>query len=230
MKIVINIFCLAATLLIFYSCTVTKRHFGGGYHVEWKKKWNEDESMAKSKKAETDTLDALSTLVSKADLNQGSSQKETGSSEKEIETATEEPVVNEPKKLDQTASYDGLITDNESVPEVKADSAADELPKDAAPKKKVEKLTWVSFAFLLAGIGFGLLPVSLFTSLTLPLILLALLFLIAFINAVSSAMRIKRTPDKYKAKGFTWLMVFFCSLGLAFALVFLITNTLFPVY
>lgn len=226
MKIIIHLFCLGAILLILDSCTVTKRHFGGGYHVEWKKNWKESgHSVAEKSTIESDTLLAQVEPASKSDTEKSPSRKEvkaTGSetiSEKELEVLNEEPI-SEPTIQDQVVSQDGLNTEDEIVrEEVRSMTTNDELPKNPEVKKKVEPLTWVAFAFLLAGIGFGLLPAALFSSVALPIVLFFLLFLIAFINAVSSALRIKRNPDKYKAKPFSWLVLFFTSLGFALALI-----------
>ncbi len=224
MKIIIQLFCLGAVLFIFDSCTVTKRHFGGGYHVEWKKKWNEEDgAVAKKQDVVSDTLYAQTTPVSKSDSEKSASKKEERvitsgtSSENEAETVNEETLVVEPTVQEETVFQDGLITEEPTIKkDIQEDSSTDEQKKEV--KKKVEPLTWVAFAFLLAGIGFGLLPAALFSSVALPLVLLFLLFLIAFINAVSSAMRVKRNPEKYKAKPFTWIVLFFTSLGFAFLL------------
>ncbi|WP_343631284.1 hypothetical protein [Fluviicola sp.] len=224
MKIISNIFFLVAVLLVFDSCTITKRHFGSGYHVEWNKKWKENEaaSVAEKQDAPSDTLYAQATPVSKPDSDKLPSKKEPKvvviETVSEKEGVTENLTVGETGIAEKTVQ-DGITSGDETVQEqVKTATAADDQPTDAAPKKKVEPLTWVAFAFLLAGIGFGFLPLSLFSSFALPLILFFLFFLIAFINAVSSAIRIKRNPEKYKAKGFTWLVLVLSSICFVYAL------------
>lgn len=227
MKITFQLFCIGSILAVLNACTITKRHSMPGYHVEWKKNWKEtDRSTAKTGTAVPDTLNARTAMVSK-----------TGTSS-EIhsvhgilpgsETKSDTPVMHESVAADRVYSQDE-INREERVSE--REEANKEEVKDASVpevKKKVEPLTWVALAFFLAGVGFGLLPASLFSSLTLPLILLALLLFVAFVNAVSSASRVKRNPEKYKGKEFTWIMVFLCSLGFAAALVFLLSNFLFP--
>ncbi|WP_430405430.1 hypothetical protein [Fluviicola sp.] len=37
----LNLLLLFCTSIIFCSCTITKRHFGNGYHIEWKRKYQE---------------------------------------------------------------------------------------------------------------------------------------------------------------------------------------------
>lgn len=229
MKIVINVFCVAAVLSVFHSCTVTKRHFGGGYHVEWNKKWKENETVAVAKKqdAPSDTLYAQTAPVSKPDSDKLSSKKEpkamVAETDSEKEVLTENLTVAETEIADKTASRDGITFENKTIQqEIKTDVSADDQPKDAAPKKKVEPLTWVACSFLIAGIGFGFLPMSLFSSFALPMILFFLFFLIAFINAVSSVIRIKRNPDKYKAKEFTWFVLVLSSVCFVYSLVTLL--------
>ncbi|MNK01801.1 hypothetical protein D3C87_196090 [compost metagenome] len=237
MKIILQLLCIGSLLAAFSSCTITKRHSSPGYYVEWKKNWKEGEK-ATAKKQETisDTLYAQTLPVVNTD------KYEVRSSKKEAKTATVESsvipesegetttqIIHEPENRNEVHFRDGITTADEIIREEVKNEAPGEVNKPQA-KKKVEPLTWVAFVFLMLAVGVGLLPVTLFSSLTLPMILFAFLFLIAFINAVSSAMRIKRNPDKYKAKWFTWLVVFFCSLGFAFALIFLIANALFPAY
>lgn len=235
MKIILQFLCVGSILAVLNSCTITKRHSGSGYHVEWKKNWKEsDQSGIKKQEAASDTVYAQANSVSKADRahETHSAPKERKSAAAETasgsENETDLSVIREAATSERVYSQDGInAEDQETVRE----EAREEVLKDVAKpeaKKKVEPLTWVALAFFLAGIGFGLLPASLFSSLMLPLILLTLLLLIAFINAVSSAMRIKRNPEKYKAKEFTWIMAFFCSLGFALALILLVAGVLFP--
>jgi hypothetical protein len=223
MKILINLLCLVAALFIFDSCTVTKRHFGGGYHVEWKKKWNDekDQSVAKKQDQASDTLYVHATTVpqpspykmERLDEKDGRSVVTDHTGLKEQES------VDKPAAQNDEFSRDEIISSDETYPdEVKTASSTDDQPSVSEPKKKVEPLTWVAFAFLIAGIGFGFLPMALFSSFALPLILFFLLFLIAFINAVSSAIRISKNPEKYKAKAFTWIVLVFSSIGFVYAL------------
>lgn len=220
---IIYLFCLAVTLFIFDSCTITKRHFGGGYHVEWKKKWNDekDQSVAKKQEPASDTLYAHATTVPQP----GPDKMERLDEKDSRPVVTDHAGLNEKESVDKqvaqndSPSHDGITSGDETYrEEVQKDVSTDDQPADSAPKKKVEPLTWVAFAFLIAGIGFGFLPMALFSSFALPLILFFLLFLIAFINAVSSALRIHRNPEKYKAKAFTWIVLLFSSIGFVYTL------------
>ncbi|TSJ44895.1 hypothetical protein [Fluviicola chungangensis] len=234
MKIIANLFCFTTILIVFNSCTITKRHFGGGYHVEWKKKWNtEEESVAKKGTMESDTVYALAAPVSKSDeAGPGYSKKKEKVTVSETTSGSESETVSGPANSESThqsytSSQDEVITDAEIIREETAEVYSVDITKPE-PARKVETLTWVAFGFLLAATVVALLPAAWFSGFTLILVVFVLLLLIAFINAIGSAIRVKRNPEKYKAKGFTWLMVFFCSLGLAFALVLLLLNAFYP--
>ena len=248
MKIITRFICLAAILLMFDSCTISKRHFGGGYHVEWKKKWNEstadlqsprikeDTSIAKKQAAESDTLYAQTTPVSKSDSEKYSSKEQVEQVATHVSAAPEEnePLNEVPVEL---AVQDGPISSDQPLAnettdqtQVQTDHTNEEESSVYMKKRpRVEPLTWVALGFLTAAIALGLLPASLI-SVSLFSILFALLLLIAFINAVSSAIRVKRFPDNYKAKGLTWLVLVLCSIGFAYALIQLILIAFVPVY
>lgn len=226
MKIITSLFCFTTILIVFNSCTITKRHFGGGYHVEWKKKWNtEEESVAKKGTIESDTVYALVTPVSKVDTRLN---EETGRSFMAKAPTENSAVTDESTKSDRVVFQDEPMIQSEVVQdEMKTNSSRHESVKDVEVKRKVEPLTWVALGFMAAAIALAFMPASII-SLSLFTVIFTILLLIAFINAVSSAIRIKRNPEKYKAKAFTWIILFLCSLLFAFSLVVLIMNTWFP--
>ena len=236
MKIITHLFCLVAVLFILDSCTITKRHFGGGYHVEWKKKWNEEDgAVAKKNNLESDTLYAQTTPVSKSDSEKPSSKEKVGQAASEVSVTPEK---NEPLSQTSTeiSAQDAPISSdqpavNETTDQTRVETGAPSEGQSTYMKKKprVEPLTWVAMGFLTAAIALALMPATLI-SVSLFSILFALLLLIAFINAVSSAIRVKRFPENYKAKGLTWLVLVLCSIGFAYALIQLILIAFVPAY
>ncbi len=191
---------LLFTLLSFcmlFACTITKRHFGSGYHIEWKRNLDE-------KKNDENPQEKLPLEVS-----------ELRESSEEIE-ATESDVVTPEVSLKEIKEDTASLTDGRKVnktvgmqcvaPQQQVDNLSLQDQGEPAPevKKKTEPLTWVSLA-LLFGIGISIILISIFSSF-LYLGTGAFIFglvLVMFICSLISLIRVIRHPDRYKNKGLT---------------------------
>ncbi|MNJ83018.1 hypothetical protein D3C87_04320 [compost metagenome] len=210
---------LLFTLLSFcmlFACTITKRHFGSGYHIEWKRNLDE-------KKNDENPQEKLPLEVS-----------ELRASSEEIE-ATKSDVVTPEVSLKEIKEDTVSLTDGRKVnktvgmqcvtPQQQVDNLSLQDQGEPAPevKKKTEPLTWVSLA-LLFGIGISIILISVFSSFLYlgTGIFLSGLILVMFICSLISFIRIHRHPDRYKNKEMTNILFFFFSTCLIIAVLYLL--------
>lgn len=202
------------SLLLLVNCTITKRHFGPGYHVEWKKRYSKTEneidrlnitdSVKESSKTQ-DENDVISKIVSTDTMHRA----ELISSD-ELEVSIEEPETPVQSEINSVTKSDQI--------------SDDEVPVDE-PKRKVDPFTWAALGSLFLG-----LLLLLTIEFDLALGVLVGLGILMIIFSVISLIRIVRQPELYKAKGLTWT-VFFLSmavvgviLGILIIYLLIITN------
>lgn len=222
MKSISSLFYLGFFLLLVNSCTITKRHFGNGYHVEWKKHWDKtDESAASDELEKTDTLYAQGTISEMI--------REESLSVNEIESVIENKVpakttVSGTEEQTQNESGDKLISKEELIrEEVNTISQSTDYPDDYETKKRVEPLTWVAFSLFLLALAMFLIPLSFAAANASVLgLIFSLLILIAAVTALISWLHIKKDPSAYKGKTFTGIVLFFCSAGVGLAILTII--------
>ncbi|WP_294673111.1 hypothetical protein [uncultured Fluviicola sp.] len=197
-------------LLLLAGCTITKRHFGTGYHVEWKKSYSKteheayqlnvtdsgressvmpDENEEIPKVISTDTMHRAE-LIS-PDLLEISIEEPTGFSETPVQSEIK-PVI----------ESDQILGDEDAIDE---------------PKRKVEPFTWAALGALFLG-----LLLLLTISFDMVLGVLTGLGILLIIFSIISLIRIVRHPELYKAKGLTWTLFWLSMAGISGGLVILI--------
>jgi hypothetical protein len=198
------------SLLLLAGCTITKRHFGPGYHVEWKKSYSKtehevhqlnvtdsgrespvmpDENEEIPEVISTDTMHRAE-LIS-PDLLEIPIEEPTGFSEPPVQT--------------------------EIKPQIESDQISNgEVPIDE-PKRRVEPFTWAALGCILLG-----LLLLLTIEFDLALGVLTGLGILLIIFSIISLIRIVRHPELYKAKGLTWTLFWLSMAGIRGGLVILI--------
>ncbi|WP_300664682.1 hypothetical protein [Fluviicola sp.] len=199
---------LLFTLLSFcvlFACTITKRHFGAGYHVEWKrnleKKKTEENPERKFLLETTELIDSSeeAKVPESVPVSEGIPLKEID--EKMVSSADEQGMKRtiEKQHIASRQEESHRKVDNLSIQSL--DQPVSEV------KKKTEPLTWVSMGiFIGMGISIGLISVfSSFLYLGTGIFITGLV-LVLFICSLISFIRVSRHPDRYKNKGLTNFM------------------------
>ena len=186
------------SILLLVGCTITKRHFGPGYHVEWKK------SVSKTGN-EIDHLDVTDT---RKELSVVSEENEVISEEvipadslnnnESIYPDNSEILIEEPTKIFEVSvkwenepfvEYNHISNDEDAVDE---------------PKRKVELFTWISLGGLVLAIIF---IIMIFTiSMEFLFFFAAVHYFTFAISSMISVAQIRKNPSKYKGKGLTWTL------------------------
>ncbi|MGV3613580.1 MAG: hypothetical protein ACO1N0_21650 [Fluviicola sp.] len=192
-------------LLCLVACTITKRHFGPGYHVEWKK------SPTKTQNEPDD--------FNIADANQ-----EHSITSVDNEIGIEEVIPTDPtKEVIETIPLNNLkipIEDKTTVLEIQSERSNDSIQSDPTSndeelreeqKRIVEPFTWISLGGLVLTIIFAILILTM-SPMTIIWILAAVHNFIFVIGSMISVVHIRRNPSHYKGKGLTWALF---GLGLA---------------
>lgn len=180
-------------LLFLIGCTITKRHFGPGYHVEWKKSFFKEEK-------ETDMLNVIGT---KSELSAAPNNYEAipenilvdsiRSSEIPVDTIEKETSV--PETQTNLKSH---------IDRYKDDILDDEIPIEPE-ERKVEPFTWAALGCLILGGIMALL--SLVVSIPEITMVFTLACVVTFIIfSMVSVVHIHRNPGAYKAKGLSWAL------------------------
>ena len=152
--------------LILPSCTVTKRHFGSGYHVEWKKNFGKEKTF-ESKQSEIALREELTThqeeldqgLVVIPEVHTPEDKSRNESESIQIEAQKQLESIEKPKLID-SEKIRNPETIQQVEPELTSEQPRDEIK--GAPKK-TEPLTWVALTFVL-GLGLSCLLIALFSS------------------------------------------------------------------
>lgn len=186
------------SILFLTGCTITKRHFGPGYHVEWKKHYSGTEKKTEKQenwKEEYVRASDPSNAISGSEILKDSIQfAEANSSDIPLDT-DEQKTTNSEVQL--------KIKMNQSLISTKHISD-DDVPIDQ-PKRKVEPLTWVALGGILFGIFLSLLSFLV----TAPEIIWGVLFglcILVMVCTIVSVIRVIKHPEKYKGKGLTWTL------------------------
>lgn len=191
---------LAAGILLC-SCTITKRHFGNGYHIEWKRKYQESvpepdafKEISRQNDEEIDSVPQIREPEKSAEVQV-----------QEIEPVPEE--TNSPS-IRQT---DEVVFREKSVPsEIKAAPVAPaENPERTdnweEEDQTIHPLTWALISVLALGaVSFGLIIANIFF--VFGVIGFAFIGMILGIVALIS---LKRHPEKYRKKGLTRFFAIF---------------------
>lgn len=213
---------LLFTLLSFcmlFACTITKRHFGAGYHIEWKRNHSTEKKMSHpnndilseneflsdeelSKESSAERKEAWDSIV--PDISKESNDEVIVQGEKTFETSTIQ--LNKQKQLKELIDREKVIEDRITIEE---------------EPRKVEKFTWVTLTFLALGASL-LMVLSLIGFYSNPFgIVLIILGSLAMAFSIVSVVRIRKKPDRYKAKWLTWMLLGLSTIGIG-ALLFMI--------
>ena len=202
---------LLFTLLSFcllFACTITKRQFGAGYHVEWKRNLHEKHETKENENphgkfslevsevrdlAEEIKMPESDTIIPKIPLEEIKEHSVSAADEQELKIPVGTRCIASQLKLKEEQVTNPSSRDlNQPIPEA---------------KKKTEPLTWVSIIlFLGIGISVGLITIfSSFLYLGTGIFLTGLV-LVLFICSLISFIRVSRHPDRYKNKVLTRFM------------------------
>lgn len=184
------------SILLLVGCTITKRHFGPGYHIEWKKAYSQAEKEDEKEKP-VNLREDRPAVAENSIFQQIDS---VNSNTKQDEMLSEETV------LDEVPSHESVETETikttleriEKKTFFERDEAVNEI------QQKTEPLTWVSLVLLfVAGIALGMIAwygsiLFVGTGVVLTCLMIAM-----FVCSLISLIRIYRHPDRYKNKGLT---------------------------
>jgi len=209
------------SILVLVGCTITKRQFNSGYHIEWKKFHSKEKT--ESEKLNLTELKDDSSNEPEIELNSIlSSMDSIGLIPPENEElALDELALNETPSAEIEES-EPIEVQNPQIQEKRVEQGQDEVVDEV--ERKTEPLTWVSL-ILFFGIGIAAGLIAMYSSFFYlgAGIFLAGLAIILFICAFISFIRIHRHPERYKNKWFTKLMFFITILSLVAAGICLIT-------
>ncbi len=186
------------SILLLVGCTITKRHFGPGYHVEWKKSFSKtgneaDQSDVIDLRKESSMMQDESAVIPKEMISTDTMHRVELISPDQLESSIEKPT-----NLSQTP------VQPEIKPVIESDQISDdEVPVDE-PKRRVELFTWISLGGLALAIIF---IIMIFTiSMEFLFFFAAVHYFTFAISSMISVAQIRKNPSKYKGKGLTWTL------------------------
>ncbi len=188
------------SLLLLVSCTVTKRHSGPGYHVEWKKFYYKTESDVEKEKV-VNAKDDCPLESENSTTHQTDSLSYSNSQEEKI--ALEEGVLDE---ILISGTIENAETENPSQ-QIEKTSLPEKEEPEFQIKQRTEPLTWVSLILLfVAGIALGIIAAYGSILFVGAGILITCLMIAMFVCSLISVIRIHRDPIRYKNKGLTYFL------------------------
>jgi hypothetical protein len=202
------------SIFILVGCTITKRQFNSGYHIEWKKSYSKEkndldrQNLTDLKYDHSNNLEIQSeSMISLIDSVNLSPQKNESIADELVipETSSKEMEETEP------VEFQNPPIQEQRVPEIQ-NQVVDEV------ERKVEPFTWAALGSIFLGLLL-LLTIG-FTATTLGI--LTGIGLLACIFSIVSFIRILRKPTIYKAKGLTWTLFFLSMAGIGAALLILV--------
>ncbi len=213
MKLLIKV----SLILFLTSCTITKRHFGPGYHIEWK-------SYASSEKphSESSDIDLASNVIVEA--GPVGPEKEVSF---DLKTSSNNGIEEKAFSEQSSADHFNLVQDEVTVPEVAnvleekiVSQNVDDPGNETIVSKKMEKSTWFSLLFFfLIGIMTAIFSISGFLLTVGATAILFGLALGMFITSLIAVIRILRNPDRYKNRVLSFTVFFFSCTLLAIGLI-----------
>lgn len=200
MKLLVTV--LSISLLV--GCTITKRHFGPGYHVEWKKSVSKTENevdrltMTDSGR-ESSMVPDENEVIFEETISTDTMRRTELISPDQLEISIEEP-----------ADFSKTPAQSEIKPLIVSDRISDEKVPVEVPKRRVELFTWISLGSLILAVIFAILSLTL--AIGIPWIFAAVHYFGFVIFSMISVVQVRKNPSKYKGKGLTWTLF---GLGLA---------------
>lgn len=176
--------------IVFCSCTITKRHFGNGYHVEWNRKIKGSDSqkelaklqpgendVASENNGNTDSL-VLSEVIETQNKHPIDDVQVQQISEKNLQVEPS-PQSTEIQRIEKSFKSDQEKSENEEL-----------------PKRRMHPLTWAIWGAWSIGIVF----IFFVTFYAEALIGIAVFFLLAMIFAFFIIHSLRKHPEKYRLK------------------------------
>nr|WP_294861683.1 hypothetical protein [uncultured Fluviicola sp.] len=207
------------SILFLVGCTITKRNFNSGYHIEWKKSYSKE----KNEPDRLDLTDLKDDHSNEVEIESESTFHPVDSTN--LNTRKNESVADEiiiPKAVSEEISESEPVEiQNAQVQEKSVPESRDEIVDEV--EQKTEPLTIVSLLlFLGIGIAAGLIAMySSFLYLGSSIFLTGLV-LVFSILALISFIRVQQNPHHYKNKWLTSLMFIISTCTLVVALLYLL--------
>ena len=206
------------SILVLVGCTITKRHFGPGYHVEWKNsysktknevdQWNITDSVRESSMMPDENEVIIEEVISTDTMH-----RVELISPDQLEISIEEP-----------ADFSEAPVQSGIKPLIESDQISDEEVPVDEPKRRVEPFTWAALTGII--VGFLLVLVSFLASSPEMILSIALFIGIGVIvSSIISVVHIHRNPESYKGKGLSWTLFGLITVGIGavlFAIVYAI--------
>lgn len=223
MKTISNLLLLFALLSIFSACTVTKRHFGSGYHVEWKHRFS-DKEREESGSAKT-PVDASEKLMDTPiiDLEKEHDSTSLASSVIDSEVKSDVPIATDfPIKKSHKQPFLKSVKPLKMIKQLASSKRAAKDPSKSpkSDSRQVDIFTWIALGIL----GLLLIAVLVLHFMKLlaeapAIIVLALTAIASLVFSTISIKRVFNSPDDYSGKGIT-IAVFAVSVLLSLGLIF----------
>lgn len=204
----ISITTCAFVILLLTHCTIEKRVFQKGYHIEWKKKHSSESARNEPEKFSTASTNSVSHSDKQAQekeivrnhiqekdsviFNKQASETKPVSA---ITNVTSEPIVSYSK----TNASDPVTIITESPTEQAETTPPDQKDDDLRPeteKKVFEPVGFVSFGFYFLAIILGLFAIPALNALPF-LVFSGLLFILSLVFGIISVVRYRRNKELY---------------------------------
>lgn len=208
----ISITTYVFVILLLTHCTIEKRVFQKGYHIEWKKKNASESARNEPEKFSTASTNSVSHSDKQAQeevVRNHIQEKDSvifnkqASGEKPVSTitnATSEPVVSYSK----TNASDPVTIITESSTEQAETTPPDQKDDDLrleTEKKVFEPVGFVSFGFYFLAIILGLFAIPALNALPF-LVFSGLLFILSLVLGIISVVRYRRNKERYRRNFF----------------------------
>ncbi|WP_341900587.1 hypothetical protein [Fluviicola taffensis] len=190
----LNLLLLFCASIIFCSCTITKRHFGNGYHVEWNRKMKGSDSQKELPKLQPGENDVVSE-------NKGNTDSLVLS--EVIETQNESPIDDlEGQQISEKTVQTVTIHESTEIQRIEKSFKSDQKKpeNEEVSKRRMHPLMWgiwgmwsiaiacmffvTFYAEFLIGVGIG--------------------FFIAMIFAIIVIRGLRKHREKYRFKGLSY--------------------------
>ncbi|WP_300664531.1 hypothetical protein [Fluviicola sp.] len=193
-------FVLIPGIILLTNCTIEKRVFQKGYHLEWKKK------TPKSIPSETSV-----SLIESSPEQAQTKEKATMFSENDSLLPVEKTVIEKPEGNESPAtSKSNSVTSTEKLPEperIEQDPSdhqkktPNQTDMDESDAKEVELFGVMSFSMYFASIVFTLMGILAFNS-GYVVIAAAFLLVLALVFGIISVIRYRRNKERYRRNFF----------------------------
>lgn len=205
-------------IAILGSCTITKRHFGSGYHIEWKQHFSE-------KKESDDQRELTSQIEPNNSVNFLLIEHQIEPFIPKSDSIGDRTLKPSPKEETSTKNLTLRKSSSLSFKPIqilkKEITAKKQLVNEPKKQQKppVDTLTWVALGFFITLIVAGF--ILLFSNLLFDFLYIAILAMFAIAGLIISGISLKNVtsyPDDYSGKGLT-IAIFVLNAIICFGLI-----------